>query len=199
MSTAAANRSRFLNLLPLLLLGLGLILLVLIFASPVQEEVRYQIRQSTAAPRVLTPPSTDFALVIPAIWAAAPVVENVDPYDSRLYQKALTRGVAHARGSGLPGEGGNIFLFAHSSRDLITARQFNSVFYLLHKLEKGDEIRVWYQGVEHIYAVTSLDFVAPSAVSYLTTPTAVETLRLMTCWPPGTTYKRLIVTAHRVL
>ena len=98
----------------------------------------------------------------------------------------------------MPGEGGNIFLFAHSSADLLTAERYNSIFYLIHHLESGDKIRVWYEGEEYIYAVTAKHLVSPSDTQYLTKPSKVETLTLMTCWPPGTTYKRLILIAEPV-
>jgi LPXTG-site transpeptidase (sortase) family protein len=95
----------------------------------------------------------------------------------------------------LPGEGGNIFIFAHSSTDILIAARYNSVFYLLHHLESGDLIKLWYQDHEYLYSVTDKLYVSPQDTKYLTATPATETLTLMTCWPPGTSLKRLIVIA----
>lgn len=183
-------------------LGIGLILvagviLFRLFSDPIKQEVRYALRNTISGEdRNLNPANTDFSLVIDKIGATAPVVESVDPYDSAIYQRALRDGVAHAKGTALPGEGGNIFLFAHSSADLLTAARYNSVFYLIHHLELGDQISVWYQGGERQYTVSAKRLVSASDTQYLTEQTQRETLTLMTCWPPGTTYKRLIVIAQ---
>lgn len=133
--------------------------------------------------------------MIPKIGANAAVVANVDPYDSRQYQIALTRGIAHARGTVFPGQPGNVFLFSHSSANIIDAGRYNSVFFLLTKLEKDDEIILYYKGEKFRYAVTEKGIVEANAVSYLSPTSEGKTLTLMTCWPPGTTLKRLIIRA----
>lgn len=184
-------------------LGFGLILvagviLFRLFSDPIQQEVRYALRDTSSTGSSLTPVNTDFGLVIAKIGATAAIVENVDPSNSAIYQRALRDGVAHAKGTALPGEGGNIFLFAHSSADLLTAARYNSVFYLIHHLELGDQISVWYQGREYQYSVSAKHLVSASDTQYLSRQTKNETLTLMTCWPPGTTYKRLIIIADRV-
>jgi len=179
-------------------LGIGLVLfagfvLFRLFRDPVKQEFHYVV--TTRLPRAtLLPPDTDFSLVIDKIGASSRIIKNVDSLDSRLYQLALRDGIAQAKGSSLPGEGSNIFLFAHSSADLMTAERYNSVFYLLHHLESGDLIKVFYLGKQYDYAVTDKRIVAPTDTSYLR-PSSSEQLTLMTCWPPGTTLKRLIILA----
>lgn len=142
---------------------------------------------------LLKPVYTDFGLVIPKIRANSKVIANVNPYREEIYQKALTLGVAHAEGTALPGKIGNTFIFAHSSGDWFTANRFNSVFYLLNKLEKNDEIDIYYQKQKYVYKVIEKKIVTPSEIDYLTKKGAKRTITLMTCWPPGTTLKRLIV------
>lgn len=146
---------------------------------------------------VIVPIDTKFGIVIPKIGANAHVIPNIDPFNESAYQKALTRGVAHARGTVFPGERGNIFLFAHSSVDFYIASKYNSIFYLLSKLEKNDKISLFYNGVEYKYVVSEKKTVNPSDVSYLSTNYKIQTsnLILMTCWPPGTTLSRLLVIA----
>ena len=177
--------------------GIGLVVLSFyvlarLFQDPLTHEISYAVSSSKSVESLL-PPNTDFAITIDKIGASAAIVKGVDPYNSLVYQTALRDGVAHARGTKLPGGDGNIFLFAHSSADLLTAERYNSVFYLMHHLDSGDIIKVWYQGKEYQYQVQEKKFVAPSDTQYLTAKTQNEQLTLMTCWPPGTTLKRLII------
>jgi sortase A len=181
-------------ILALTLIGISLYLLARIFADPVKQEVHYTVT-TTNATVPIAPPNTDFAIVIDKIRAASAIIPGVDPYDSRIYQLALTKGVAQAKGTKLPGQGGNIFLFAHSSADLLTAERYNSIFYLAHHLVNGDQIEIWYHNRLFPYVVTGKKIVAPTDTSYLTTKTTGEQLTLMTCWPPGTTLQRLIIIA----
>lgn len=183
----------------LVLLIISLILFVLIFKSVIREELSYTYKNlrdsniSEDAKTDIEPIDTNFGIVIPKINANAPIVKNVDPNDPILYQRALAKGVAHARGTHMPGEVGTMFLFAHSSVDFYVANQFNSIFYLIHKLEKGDEIFVYYGGEKYTYAVDDVVKVSPESVEYLKADTTEQKIRLMTCWPPGTTLQRLIV------
>jgi LPXTG-site transpeptidase (sortase) family protein len=177
------------------LLILSGVIMYRLFHDPLRHEVNYALHQIQKSEASLVPPNTDFALTIDRIGASAAIIQDVDPFNSQSYQRALRDGVAHARGTNLPGKGGNIFLFAHSSADLLTAERYNSVFYLMHHLEPGDTIKVWYQGVEHDYTVSEKKMVASVDTQYLTEKSDGEQLTLMTCWPPGTSLKRLIVIA----
>jgi sortase A len=111
---------------------------------------------------------------------------------------ALQKGVAHAKGTAFPGEGGHIFMFAHSTDYVWNVGTYNAVFYLLYKLEVGDEVNLFYKGTRYVYKVTGKQIVDPSQVEYLTRKTPNELLTLQTCWPPGTTLKRMLVFAEPV-
>jgi LPXTG-site transpeptidase (sortase) family protein len=179
--------------------GIGLVLLSLylftrLFRDPIQQEIKYSLRQTVDSAQI-SPINTDFSLVVDKIGANAAIVPQVNPNNSREYQVALKSGIAHAKGSALPGQGQNIFLFAHSSADLLTAERYNSVFYLMHHLVAGDTIKLWYQGSEYVYIVSEKKIVAPTDIQYLGSESPDEQLTLMTCWPAGTTLRRLIVIA----
>lgn len=146
---------------------------------------------------IMKPADENFGIVIPKIEANAKIVPEVDAENSAIYQRALTQGVAHAKGTRLPGEEGNIFLFAHSGQDVLEANRYNAVFYLLSKLEKGDEIFIFYQTKKYRYLVTEQHTAAPEEVRYMDDTPGKNTLTLMTCWPGGTTWKRLIVRAEQ--
>src|SRR3989344_3881131 len=144
----------------------------------------------------IQPAATDFSIVIPKIGANAPVLANVNAADPDIYLPALEKGVAHAFGTVFPGVPGNIFLFAHSTDNFWNVGRYNAIFYLLKELENGDEVDLIYKGKRYIYRVTNKLIVDPSEVEYLTKQLNYEQLTLQTCWPPGTTFKRLIVLAR---
>jgi len=147
---------------------------------------------------VLVPEDPNFSVVIPKIGANARVVPNVDTSNEREYSDALKHGVAQAQGTAFPGEGGHIFLFAHSTDYWWNVSTYNAVFYLLGKLIKGDDINIFYKGERFVYRVVETKIVDPSEVEYITRKTNQEFVTLQTCWPLGTTFKRLLVFAVRV-
>jgi sortase A len=192
------KKARYLNYLGNILILLSLLFLVFTFGPVAKEEVEYQARNTLNLPLKeidLTPPNTDFSIVIPKIGAVAPVVANVDPFDEPTYLAALRRGVAHAKGTSYPGEFGNTYIFAHSTDTFYNVGRYNAVFYLIGKLEKGDEIDIYYKGEKIVYEVT--DKKGPEAVKYLGKLGDWNTLTLQTCYPPGTTLKRLVVIANQ--
>ncbi len=192
----ATKRNFFANLFLVigsLFLLSSLSILAITYLPLAKQEVIYELKQKSAEPEIeVTPVNTDFALVIRKIDANAAVVANVNPFDSREYQTALSRGIAHAKGTALPDQPGNVFLFSHSSADFLTATRYNSVFYLLDKLVPGDEVDLYYQGKQYTYELRKKVFAKPDEISYLTGDSNKQTLTLMTCWPPGTSLKRLI-------
>lgn len=168
---------------------------MLIFYPVIKVELNYQLEQKTKPVQStkLEPIDSQFGIVIPKIAANAKVVANVDPFNQRQYQQVLTQGVAHARGTVYPGDIGNVFIFSHSSVNFYEASRYNSIFYLLDKMSQGDEIVLYYKGEKFTYKVTDKKIVDASAVQYLKSLGFGRTVTLMTCWPAGTTWKRLLV------
>ncbi len=188
--------------LPQILIGTGLVLIlascllfIYIFAPVASVEVNYSLHKPTKTVNQITPVDKNFGIVIPKIGANARIIENVDPFNSYAYEAALARGVAQAKGTTFPNQSGNMFLFSHSSANLFEATRFNSIFYLLSKLKKGDDIYIYYKGTRYKYTVSDMKIVDPTDVSYLNPKSKTKQLTLMTCWPAGTNYKRLIVIA----
>lgn len=140
--------------------------------------------------------SASFSLSIPKIYAFADIVDNVDVSNESTYREALKKGVAHADGTGYPGENKRMFLFAHSTDSLLNFSKYNAIFYDLRKLAKGDPIYIYYKDAKYIYEVTEKKIVSATDVSFLT-PEEGPTLILQTCDPPGTTLKRLLIFARR--
>jgi len=182
----------------------GIVLIIISLAIPIstfapvfKAEVNYQLNKKTEKPLEIVPVDPEFSIVIPKINANAKVIKNVDPFDSKIYQQALTQGVAHAKNTATPDQFGNTFIFAHSAGNWYQANQFNAVFYLLNKLEIGDEIIVFYQSQKYNYIVKETKKIKGSESSYMLSFSNQKQLTLMTCWPPGTTLNRLIVIANQ--
>jgi len=148
---------------------------------------------------ILIPKDTDFSILIPKIGANAKVFPNVDPSNSDAFIPLLSKGVAHAKGTVFPGISGNTYLFAHSTDSFWNVGRYNAIFYLLKDLTVGDDIVVFFEGLRHNYKVTEVRVVEAEDVSFITESQNgdEEVLILQTCWPPGTTWKRLLVFAKK--
>jgi sortase A len=141
------------------------------------------------------PVDKEFGLVIEKINANTSVVPNVDPYSSQTYDSALKKGVAHAKETRYPGEPGNVYLFAHNTLNAWDIPKYNAVFFLLHNLTPGDRISTFYKGVRYDYIVFDKQVHSAKDLAPLTNQYIEPILSLQTCWPPGTTWQRLVVRA----
>ena len=198
-----SKKKNYLKFISNVLILSGVLVIGLIFYSPVIQETKYTIRkaqsvirnpQSVIEEEKILPINTDFGIVIPKINANAKIFYNVNPYDKKEFLPVLKKGVAHAKGTFFPGGGKNIYLFAHSTDAFYNAGSYNAVFFLIGKLNKGDEIDIYYKGQLFKYFVFEKKVVGPQATEYLK-HTNEEILTLQTCYPPGTTLRRLIVFA----
>jgi LPXTG-site transpeptidase (sortase) family protein len=147
---------------------------------------------------VLTPVDPNFDVIIPKIGANSKVFPNVDASNQDEFLPLLLQGVAHAKGSVFPGLPGTTYLFAHSTDNWWDVGRYNAVFYLLKDLDIGDDVVIFFEGKRFNYSVTNKVVVDPSDVSALTNShSGPERIILQTCWPPGTTWQRILVTAER--
>ena len=145
---------------------------------------------------VMVPGNTSFWILIPKIGASAQIIPNVDPGNEKEYLAALSKGVAHARGTVFPGIVGTTYLFAHSTDSFWDVGRYNAIFYLLKNMAPNDAVTVFFNNKRYNYNVTSVQIVNPDEVNYLINAQKTEEqLVLQTCWPPGTTLKRLLVVA----
>ncbi len=190
-----------------LCLGFSLIILVAIFYQPLLYEFRYAFNRPDSHAGVninkqdakaIHPIDPNFDIIIPKIGANTPIISSVDPYNSLAYQVALSHGVAQARGTAFPYEKGDMFLFAHSAANALEATRFNAIFYLLTKLQTKDTVYIYYKNKKYSYEVTESAIVDPEKISYLNKGSSGKTLTLMTCWPAGTSFKRLLIFAKQV-
>ncbi len=109
-----------------------------------------------------------------------------------------TQALGHYKGTSLPGDAGNVFIFGHSVLPwFFNPKNYKTIFSTLDRLGPGDEFYITYNNREYTYLVEFTEEVSPSEVEplaeikpkYLNESTVV----LMTCSPPGTKLKRLLV------
>lgn len=147
--------------------------------------------------QILSPIDTEFSILIAKIGANARVYPNVDPSKQDDFLPILQKGVAHAKGTVFPGMKGNIYLFAHSTDNFWDVGRYNAIFYLIKNLAMGDEVVIFFQNKRYNYIVSDSKILEPWDISYITkAQSGKEQLILQTCWPPGTTWKRLLVFAQ---
>lgn len=139
----------------------------------------------------------EFSIEIPSINVFSPIIANVDPFNPNEYLEKLKNGVAQAKGTSLPGQKGTMYLFAHSSDVPWRITRYNTAFFKLPFIKKGDRIIIRKDGKEYDYKVFDEKTVWPSEVSYLKNPQG-DILILQTCTPVGTALQRLLVFAKPI-
>lgn len=131
-------------------------------------------------------------LLIPKINVQAPVVWGSSS-DEKVMLANLQSGIAHYGFTALPStEPGNVFITGHSSYYWWDKGGYKTVFALLDKVSDGDQALIQYQGKVFVYEFRDRVVVDPSQVE-VTDPTSEPILSLMTCTPPGTALRRLVV------
>ncbi|MEK7565771.1 MAG: sortase [Patescibacteria group bacterium] len=98
--------------------------------------------------------------------------------------------------SALPGSFGTNIIFGHSALpQFYNPKNYTTIFSLLPTLAIGDPIYVNYDGVSYKYKVVEMRTVDPEDYSILEQRFDDSYISLITCVPPGTYWKRLVVRA----
>ncbi|HUC86701.1 MAG TPA: sortase [Candidatus Saccharimonadales bacterium] len=188
------------RLRPLLTGVLTFIGLFIIFKAPIfLSQLNYLTQPKTAAT-----PATQASLAVPAaptisipkINVNAPVVYATDNNENDILTD-LESGVVHYADTAVPGQPGNSVIFGHSSNDWWEPGNYKFVFVLLDKLQAGDTFTVNYNSHQYLYQVTGTQVVDPTDLGVLN-QTSYPEMTLITCTPPGTSWKRLVVTAKQI-
>ncbi|MBI4008836.1 sortase [Candidatus Roizmanbacteria bacterium] len=108
----------------------------------------------------------------------------------------LKKSLVHYLPQSLPGEYGNVVIFGHSTLpQLYNTKNYTTIFTYLPSLEKGDKIRVKVEEEEYEYETFETFVVNPDQISVLEQMNDASYLTLITCVPPGTYWKRLVLRA----
>lgn len=109
----------------------------------------------------------------------------------------LKQSLIHYPGTALPGNLGNAVIFGHS----VLPQFFNPLNYLtifstLHTLKPGDTWEVTADGATFTYKITEMYETLPDDLSPLGQVYNSRYMTLITCTPPGTYLRRLIIKAQ---
>lgn len=146
-----------------------------------------------SAPKLPSHPSkiTAYNLSIPKL--------KIDHAVVKIGGESLSESLVHYPGTALPGQYGNGIIFGHSVLpQFFNPKNYKTIFSTLPTLKEGDEILVDFDGVLFRYQVIKMVEVMPNDVSVLEQRYDNEYLNLVTCVPPGTYLRRLIVRARLV-
>ncbi len=99
----------------------------------------------------------------------------------------------------LPGQLGNTVVFGHSVLpQFFNPKSYVTIFSTLFKLKQGDEILLDHDNVQYRYLIEEMFEVQPTDLSVLEQRFDGRYLTLITCSPPGTYLRRLIIRAKIV-
>lgn len=146
----------------------------------------------SATPSAVLERPYDFSLSIPKMKIEnARVVVDTTKFDSNL---------GHFPGTAIPGEIGNSFITGHSVLPQFSdVKNYRAIFTYLSDLEIGDDVIATVEGKSFHYIIQYSKVVDPRDTSVLL-PLSQNgrNLTLMSCVPPGTSSKRLIVIASLI-
>jgi len=130
-----------------------------------------------------------YTISVPKIKIEEAVVSTIDTN--------LEKHLVNYQGTGIPGKNGNAVIFGHSTLpQLFNPKDYKTIFANAYMLNNGDAIYATLNGVTYTYRIFKITVVDPENSSALVQDYDNSYLTLVTCTPPGTTWKRLIVKAR---
>lgn len=97
-------------------------------------------------------------------------------------------------GTAFPPNKGTTVIFGHSTLpQLFNPEDYKTIFANIHSLTDGDLIYVTVNNTLYTYKIFNISIVDADETSYLTQDSDDSNLTIVTCTPPGTTWKRLII------
>lgn len=189
-------------------LSVALLFSVLQYNRLIVAQVKAYVSPGSISPQnIVLDPTTSTKvgpeprIIIPKINVDAPVVYDVPSLEENVVQSKLKNGVVHypiPGASSMPGETGNTVILGHSSNDVFDDGAYKFVFVQLDKLNKGDTFYLNYNGTRYTYSVTEKKVIDPTQVGELVIDNGKPLATLVTCTPPGTALKRLVVIAEQI-
>ena len=132
-----------------------------------------------------------YSISIPSLGLSDAVVS--------LFDEDLTKHLVQYPQTALPGQPGSPVIFGHSTLpQFFDPKKYTTIFSNLPKVKPGSDIFVKYNDREYTYRVTSTMEVKPSELWVLKQNYNAKTIKVITCVPPGTTLKRLVVEASLI-
>ena len=108
----------------------------------------------------------------------------------------LDRHLIQYFGTAIPGESGTAVIFGHSTIPAwFDPKNYKTIFATLHTIKMGDEIDATVNGVTYKYKIFSILITSPTDTNILTQSYDNSYITIVTCTPPGTIWKRLVIRA----
>jgi LPXTG-site transpeptidase (sortase) family protein len=136
-------------------------------------------------------------LNIPSLNIKAPVIWTKDPKN---FTEDLRNGVVHYPGTPLPGEMGTSYVSGHSSNYVWERGNYNQIFAGFGQLKKFDSFSITAtdmdgKKVTFHYVIAAIEiFKADDQKQFANI--GKSTVALSTCWPIGTSAKRMVAFGH---
>lgn len=163
-----------------------------------EKKIRQEVKKEMVSQEKIAFDHKKFQLIVPAIGLDSQVLPQVDFNNEESYLKALKVGVAQAKGTAFPGEGRLVYIFGHSTNYEWFVKELNAVFYKLKDLHLEDQIIVNQNDKEIVYQVVDKKVVEADETSIVSENLDKNILILQTCYPPGTTWRRLLIFARPI-
>lgn len=129
-----------------------------------------------------------YFLSIPKIRIENAIVSTVDT--------DLSSHLVNFPGTSIPPAKGNAAVFGHSTLPpLFDSKNYKTIFSLLHTLVIGDTVLITANNLTYTYKIYKISVVEATDTSFLEQDNSDSYLTLITCTPPGTIWKRLIIQA----
>lgn len=191
------QHKKFLRILGIVFIIVGLIIII----YPFWPEISYQISPPKAnqypyptkilnqsnsnigSPKISNKVPDENRVVIPKINVDMKIIEGTNE------KVALNQGAWHMPNTSTPDKGGNTVITGHRFKYKPPSKE---TFYLLDKLQVGDEIIVYWDKKEYDYKIKETKVVEKTAVEVLYN-TSDPVITLITCTPLFTTKQRLVV------
>ncbi len=104
--------------------------------------------------------------------------------------------LVHFAGTNLPPNQGNAAIFGHSTLpQWFDPTDYKAIFATAHTLVVGDAINVTINNQIYTYKIVNISIVDPEQANYFEQNTDGSYLTIVTCTPPGTIWKRLLIKA----
>jgi LPXTG-site transpeptidase (sortase) family protein len=205
----AGGRLKAKHHLQSLLFGLGMgsiVMIVVLFGlfneivlSPLYQPSRHASATPIIVDATQAAPTDKNEVIIPKINSEIPVDYTQTTIDETNIEQGLDNGIVHYPITANPGQNGNAAFFGHSSGNIFNKGKYKFAFVLLHAVTPGDTFYITYNSKIYVYKVISRTIVDPSDVGVLDpVPGQTATATLITCDPPGTSLRRLVVVGQQI-
>jgi sortase A len=121
---------------------------------------------------------------------------NIEDAEVSTIDTDLAKHLIHFPGTTTPPNKGNAVVFGHSTLpQLYNPKDYKTIFANMLDVSVGNTIIITINNTLYTYKIYNISIVDAEDTSYLTQEYDNSYLTIVTCTPPGTTWKRLIIKA----